>query len=123
MSVIDAAWASAFAEEWIAAWNARDLERVLSHYADDFEMRSPLVVERLGELSGIVRGKPALRSYWEPALTLTPPLRFVLIDVFAGVDMIVIQYESVGRRVVTEVLAFDVERRAIWGSACWGRRV
>src|ERR1700723_3107179 len=27
--------------EWIAAWNAHDLPRILSHYADDFEMSSP----------------------------------------------------------------------------------
>jgi ketosteroid isomerase-like protein len=119
MSVIDAAWARSFAEAWVAAWNARDLERVLSHYADDFEMRSPLIVERVGEPTGTLRGKEALRSYWAPSLTLNPPLRFELIDIYAGVDMIVIHYRSVGRREVTEVLAFDVERRAVWGSACW----
>ena len=30
-----------FAAEWIEAWNAHDLERILAHYADDFEMASP----------------------------------------------------------------------------------
>ena len=24
-----------FAREWVAAWNAHDLGRILSHYADD----------------------------------------------------------------------------------------
>lgn len=27
-----------FAHEWIAAWNAHDLERILAHYADDVEL-------------------------------------------------------------------------------------
>jgi len=30
----------ALASEWIAAWNARDLERVLAHYTNDAEMTS-----------------------------------------------------------------------------------
>ena len=25
------------AEEWIASWNSRDLDRILSHYTDDLE--------------------------------------------------------------------------------------
>jgi ketosteroid isomerase-like protein len=33
-----------FAHEWVAAWNAHDLERVLSHYTEDFEMSSPFIV-------------------------------------------------------------------------------
>ena len=30
--------ANEFAAEWIEAWNAHDLDRILSHYTDDFEM-------------------------------------------------------------------------------------
>ena len=32
------------ATEWISAWNARDLERVLKLYTDDAEMTSPYIV-------------------------------------------------------------------------------
>ena len=38
--MIDSTWAHEFAREWIAAWNSHDLELILSHYADDFEMAS-----------------------------------------------------------------------------------
>ena len=31
-------FARRFAEEWIAAWNAHDLERILAHYTDDFDV-------------------------------------------------------------------------------------
>ena len=44
----DPNWARRFAEKWIAAWNANDLERILPHYRDYFEKHSPLIVERMG---------------------------------------------------------------------------
>ena len=50
-------WAQKFAREWVEAWNAHDLERVLSHYTHDFEMSSPFIAEFAGELSGTLKGK------------------------------------------------------------------
>ena len=49
--------ASHFASAWVAAWNARDLPRILSHYADVFVMESPLIASVAGETSGVLRGK------------------------------------------------------------------
>ena len=49
--------ATRFAQEWVAAWNSRDLERILSHYADDVELTSPLVPKVLGGDQLSVRGK------------------------------------------------------------------
>lgn len=118
--VVDLEWARAFAAEWVAAWNSHDLERILGHYTDDFEMRSPLIVERGFSPSGVLRGKAAIRPYWAAGLAATPPIRFELLDVFAGVDSIVIHYRSVGRKLVTEILEVDGERRVVRGSACYG---
>ncbi len=50
-----------FRQGMVAAWNAHDLDRIFSHYADDFEMRSPLIVERMGISSGTLKGKDAIR--------------------------------------------------------------
>jgi hypothetical protein len=61
-----------FAQEWIAAWNSHDLEEILSHYTDDFEMSSPLIVQLMGEASGTLRWKPAVRVYWSKALARCP---------------------------------------------------
>jgi len=36
-------FAERFGADWIAAWNSHDLDRVLTHYEDDFEMSSPLI--------------------------------------------------------------------------------
>lgn len=119
MTVIAPRWALTFAQEWIEAWNSHDLERILSHYSEDFEMASPLIVERMGEPSGVLRGKAAVRTYWAKGLAAQPPLRFELLDVLAGIRSITIYYRSVGRRVVAEVLEFDARREVIRGAAHW----
>ncbi len=33
--------AQKFAKEWIAAWNAHDMEEILRHYADTIEIQHP----------------------------------------------------------------------------------
>jgi ketosteroid isomerase-like protein len=114
--MIDHEFARAFAEEWIAAWNAHDLERILSHYADDFEMRSPLIAERMGEPSGRLRGKAAIRPYWAQGLA-RETLRFTLVDVLAGADSIAILYHRETGRLVAEVIELDAARRAVRGIA------
>ena len=61
-----------FAKGWIKAWSQRDLEAVLSHYSEDVEFQSPLVIKLLGETSGTVRGKQNLREYFRKALKAFP---------------------------------------------------
>lgn len=52
--------AQAWAQEWVDAWNARDLERVLAHYADDFEMSSPYIVTIAASHRALCVAKPRL---------------------------------------------------------------
>jgi ketosteroid isomerase-like protein len=121
MPVIDRAAAHAFATRWIAAWNSGDLERVFALYDDDFEMRSPLIVERGFAASGVLRGKAAIRPYWGNGIaSAQPPLRFELIEAFGGVDTVAIHYRSVGRKHVVEILELDAQGRVRRGSACHG---
>ena len=58
--MIDRTWAEQFAKEWIDAWNSHDLDRILSHYVEDFEMSSPLIIELKKDPSGVLRGKTAI---------------------------------------------------------------
>jgi ketosteroid isomerase-like protein len=119
--IITRAFARQFAAEWIAAWNSGDLERIFSHYADDFEMRSPLIAERGFSPTGMLRGKAAIRPYWGGGLAAaTPPIKFELIDAYAGVNTVAIHYRSVARKYVIEVIEFDEQGRGIRGCACHG---
>lgn len=119
MKIIAREWALEFAKELIEAWNSHDLERILSHYADDAEISSPLVVERLGQPDGLAKGKDAVRAYWRPRMCLDPPLKFELLDVLVGVDQITLYYRSVGRRLVGETVLIDASGTATRGIVQW----
>lgn len=119
--MIDRAWARTFAAEWIDAWNSHDLDRILSHYTDDFEMSSPLIVERMGVAEGVLRGKQAIRPYWQRGLDARPPLHFELREVLVGVNTIVIYFLSTTRnRMVAEVLTLNGEGRVVTGAGVYG---
>lgn len=118
--MIDATWAKAFAAEWIAAWNAHDLERILSHYADDFEMVSPFIVERMGEASGRLKGKAAVGAYWQIGLAASPPLHFELIETLVGVDSITLYYRRSTGKLAAEVLIFNADGLVVKGMAHYG---
>jgi hypothetical protein len=60
--------ADAFAQEWLAAFNAHDLDRILSHYAEDVRLISPIYLEFSGRVSDELTGLPALKHYFSTAL-------------------------------------------------------
>lgn len=114
---MDKAFAENFAADWIDSWNAHDLARVLAHYADDFEMSSPFIIQLAQEPSGILRGKSAVRTYWQKALEQIPDLRFELISVLAGVGSITLYYRSARGRLAAEVFHFDASRKVARAAA------
>lgn len=117
--MIDPKWAREFANDWIESWNSHDLKRILSHYTNDFEMKSPLILERIAGSQGCLTGKDKVASYWLPSISADPPLQFELIDVLAGIDSITLYYRSVGRRVVAETLIFNEQGKAVKSMAQW----
>jgi len=106
-------FAEGFAAGWIKSWNAHDLDAVLAHYSDDFEMSSPYIVSIAGEASGSLRGKPAVRAYWSKALGLMPDLHFELLAVLVGVRSITLHYRSAGGRLSAEVLHFGPDDKVV----------
>jgi SnoaL-like protein len=108
---MDSAFAQHFANEWIAAWNAHDLDRVLSHYANGLEMSSPYIVALAGEPSGTLIGKPAVEAYWRRALGAFPELHFDLVSALMGANSIALYYKGARGRVAAEVFHFDAEQK------------
>lgn len=106
--MINKAFSDNFATEWIDAWNKHDLDRILSHYTNDFEMSSPAIVRLIDEPTGILKGKETVGAYWAKALRLNPDLQFQLIDALAGVDSITLYYKGV-RGLSAEVLHFNID--------------
>ncbi|MEA3201597.1 MAG: hypothetical protein QOE90_3025 [Thermoplasmata archaeon] len=98
----------AFAQSWLAAFNAHDLDAIIAHYAEDVEHSSPTVVRLLGEPSGVVRGKPALRAYFERALASAGPgLRFELTRLYVGAHGVTLLYNRSGGKLVAESFWLD----------------
>lgn len=106
--MLNTSFAEHFAKEWIDSWNSHDLERILSHYTDDFEMSSPLIATVAGEPSGVLKGKEAIGAYWSKALAKFPNLKFELEGVYVGAVSIILTYTNVTRGVkAAEVFYFN----------------
>ena len=86
--------AEKFSKEWIEAWNSHDIDKILSHYTEDFEMSSPLIESRMGITSGTLKGKEAVREYWCLGLQKQPDLHFETINVCLGANSITINYKG-----------------------------
>jgi ketosteroid isomerase-like protein len=121
---ISAAFAKAFADEWVAAWNSHDMSRVLAHYTDDFEMSSPFIITSpVGDRSGTLKGKAKVAAYWQAGIDRE---NFALIDVFAGAHSIAIHYLRLTApagselRVATETEEFNADCKVIRSNAMYG---
>ncbi len=114
--MVDKPFAERFAAEWIAAWNAHDLERILSHYTEDFEMSSPVITQITGERSGRLKGKNAVGAYWKRALELLPNPHFELSEVLVGAGSVTLCYIG-PRGKSAETFFFDAGRKVFRAAA------
>ena len=99
--------AAGFAKAWIDAWNSHDLNRILEHYADNVTFHSPFIVKVLGDNSGRITGKPALKAYFARALAAYPDLHFQLHTVLSGIDGITLYYTTVKNLLAAETMLLD----------------
>lgn len=104
--MIDKTFAENFAQDWVEAWNQHNLERILAHYSEDFEISSPMIIKVMAEPAGTLKGKESVRAYWEKALQLLPNLHFELIETLIGTHSIVLYYQGVSGK-AAEVFHFN----------------
>lgn len=64
------------ARRWLAAFNERELERLLALYAVDALHTSPKLRERQPETRGEVRGRAQLREWWRDSFARLPGLHY-----------------------------------------------
>lgn len=109
--------------EWARAWNTRDIEAVLAHFTDDVTFLSPVAADVVGTPE--LRGKPALREYWERALARIRHLHFtverVLWDADVGELVVLYVAELDERRMrACERMKLDAEGRVTFAEALYG---
>ena len=114
----EAVWSAARA--WCDAWNRRDVNAMMEHYADDVEFNSPTIVHRWGHADGWLRGKERLRANFEIGVK-APNLRFELIDVLLGVNAMCVIYRRETGTLVTDLVEFNQDGRGRRVFSCYSR--
>jgi ketosteroid isomerase-like protein len=104
---VTAADAQRFARTWLAAWNAHDIESLLAHLSEDVTFTSPVAARIVEGSDGVIRGKDALRDYWNRGIEHYPNLHFEVVGVYLGVDTIVINYRNQNDALVNEILRLE----------------
>jgi hypothetical protein len=90
------------ARNWCDAWNRRDLDAIMDHYADDVEFSSPTVVKRWTIADGWPRGKGKVRENFAIGVA-APDLHFELMDVLLGVNSVGVVYRRKNGALVTDL--------------------
>lgn len=77
---------------WFEAFNAHNLEKLLSLYDDEAQHFSPKLKIRHPETNGLVIGKDALRSWWQDAFDRLPSLHYKVTSLTANSDRVFMEY-------------------------------
>lgn len=80
------------AEQWFAAFNAHNLEALLALYSDDAQHFSPKLKIRQPETEGWVKGKNALRSWWQDSFDRLPTLQYIPTSFTANDERVIMEY-------------------------------
>ena len=102
-----------FAQSWIVAWNARDLEAILAHYAPDVVLTSPTAAKILKNETGTIEGIAALRDYFARGLAAYPKLAFELLDVLWGLSSIVLYFVNQKGTKTAEFMELDSDGKIV----------
>jgi predicted SnoaL-like aldol condensation-catalyzing enzyme len=93
---------------WFEAFNAHNLEKLLSLYDDEAEHFSPKLKIRHPETNGLVIGKEALKTWWKDAFDRLPTLHYKVTSLTSNADRVFMEYirtvENEENILVAEVL-------------------
>jgi len=96
--------------EWIEAFNAQDIDRLVGLYAEDAAHFSPKLKAAHPETNGMVTGHAALREWWQGAYNRLPTLFYKLQTITADTDRVFIEYirEVEGEEAMPVAEAYDI---------------
>ena len=80
------------AHQWFAAFNAHNLENLLALYDDQAQHFSPKLRQRHPETQGLIKGKSALRTWWQDAFDRLPTLQYEVIRLTPHDDRVFMEY-------------------------------
>ncbi len=109
---------AAIAREWLRAFNARELDALLALYAEDAIHTSPKLRVKKPETLGQVRGKAALRAWWQDSFERLPGLRYDALTITADRERVFMEYlrKAPGEPDMTVAEVLDVKAGKISAS-------
>jgi predicted ester cyclase len=105
--------AQMLAAQWIDAWNAHDLEQIMTHYEDTVELTSPVAAKLLGISDGKIVGKINVSAYFRKGLEAYPQLHFHLEDVLWGLNSLVLCYRNQNGSRTAEFMEISMNGKAL----------
>lgn len=99
--------AANFASSWYAAWNAHDVDAIMSHYSTVIEHSSPFIKRYNGTDDASIRGIESVKDYFARALVRNPTLRFDPMHVTVGLESVILVYRRMTGDLAAEVFFFD----------------
>lgn len=95
-------------QDWLEGWNTRNLDLLMSHYAEDAVFVSPAVLVRQPSSDGRINGKAAIREVYRRALEAFPKLRFEVEDVIERPYGVIIIHRKFGVFAETPSLTVEI---------------
>jgi len=78
--------------KWFAAFNEHNLENLLALYDDHAQHYSPKLKIRQPESNGLIKGKAALRAWWQDAFDRLPSLQYEVVRLTPHDDRVFMEY-------------------------------
>jgi ketosteroid isomerase-like protein len=78
--------------KWLETFNEHNLEKLLSLYNDNAEHFSPKLKIRMPETLGLIKGKQALREWWQDAFDRLPTLNYEVLKLTADNEQVFMEY-------------------------------
>jgi heme-degrading monooxygenase HmoA/ketosteroid isomerase-like protein len=88
----DPATLRTIAETWLACFERRDLDGLLALYADNATHTSPKIRVRNPESGGVLRGKAAMRAWWQDSFDRLPSMKYVPTSITANNERVYFEY-------------------------------
>ncbi|MFP9097894.1 nuclear transport factor 2 family protein [Flavobacterium sp. RHBU_24] len=97
--------------EWMDAFNAKDLNRLVGLYAEDATHFSPKLKAAQPETNGLITGHAALGDWWQGAYNRLPTLFYKMQTITADADRVFIEYirEVEGEEDMAVAEAYDIK--------------
>ncbi len=80
------------AYQWFASFNEHNLEKLLLLYGEKAEHYSPKLKVRHPETHGLIKGKDALRAWWQDAFDRLPSLRYEVLRLTPYENRVFMEY-------------------------------